>query len=113
MCIHTPAAEYDCGGVCEAIIDEQEPEVRITIEEEIVGMKVPKVEHIEEHDLFFLKVIAFRKAERKLPYAKRTAQLLDFSWDINKMTQYMMECNKPLLCEYTREELERGSELRT
>jgi hypothetical protein len=32
LCIHTPVVEYDCGGVCEAIIDEQEPEVRITIE---------------------------------------------------------------------------------
>jgi hypothetical protein len=89
MCIHIPVVEYDCGGVCEAIIDEQEPEVRIAIEDEIVGMKVPKVEHIEPHDLFFLKVVAFRKAERELPYAKRYAQLMRFGWNINKMTQYM------------------------
>jgi hypothetical protein len=110
MCIHTPVVEYDCGGVCEAIIDEQEPEVRIAIEEEVVGMKVPKVEHIEPHDLFFLKVVAFRKAERELPYAKRSAQLMRFGWSINTMTQYMLECKKPLLCEYTREELEKHRE---
>ena len=110
MCIHTPVVEYDCGGVCEAIIDEQEPEVRIAIEEEIVGMKVPKVEHIEPHDLFFLKVVAFRKVERKLPYEERDAQLINFGWSINKMTQYIDECDKPLLCEYTKEELEKYRE---
>jgi DNA-binding transcriptional MerR regulator len=110
MCIHTPVVEYDCGGVCEAIIDEQEPEVWITIEEEIVGMKVPKVEHIEPHDLFFLKVVAFRKVERKLPYEERDAQLINFGWSINKMTQYIDECDKPLLCEYTKEELEKYRE---
>jgi hypothetical protein len=110
MCIHTPVVEYDCEGVCEAIIDEQEPEVRIVIEEEIVGMKVLKVEHIEPHDLFFLKVVAFRKAERELPHAERYAQLMRFGWSINKMTQYMLECKKPLLCEYTREELEKHRE---
>jgi hypothetical protein len=110
LCKHTPVVEYDCRGDCEAIIVEQEPEVRITIEEEIVGMKVPKVEHIETHDLFFLKVITFRKAERKLPYEERDAKLLDFGWSIKKMTQYMDECDKPLLCEYTKEELEKYRE---
>jgi hypothetical protein len=110
LCKHTPVVEYDCRGDCEAIIVEQEPEVRITIEEEIVGMKVPKVEHIETHDLFFLKVITFRKAERKLPYEESDAKLLDFGWSIKKMTQYMDECDKPLLCEYTKEELEKYRE---
>jgi hypothetical protein len=33
-----------------------------------------------------------------------------FGWSINKMTQYMLECKKPLLCEYTREELEKHRE---
>jgi hypothetical protein len=39
-------------------------------------MKSPKVEHIEPHDLFFLKVITFRRAERKLSDEKRYDQLM-------------------------------------
>ena len=105
LCIHTPVVEYDCGGVCETIIVEQEPEVRIALEEEIVKMKVPKVEHIEPHDLFFLKVIAFRKAERKLPHKERIAQLRSFRWSKPKAAQYIVECNRLMLCEFTREEL--------
>ncbi|CAB3982135.1 Gastrula zinc finger [Paramuricea clavata] len=51
-------------------------------------------------------VIAFRKAERKLDSSDRMAQLMDFGWDIEKLSKYMVECDEKVLCEYTEDELE-------
>jgi hypothetical protein len=107
MCKYTPVVEYVCKGDCEAIIFEQEPEVRVTIEEEIVRMKVPPVKKVELQNLFLLKIIAFRKAERKLSHEKRIEQLNYFKWDITKKTQYLSECDKLLLCEYSKEQLDK------
>ena len=84
---------------------ENEPKVRVVVEEEIVKLNNPKVEYIKPHDLFFLKVLAFRHAERKLSYTKRTAYLQSFGWSKDKMAQYMSESDKPLPCEFTGEEL--------
>jgi hypothetical protein len=75
-------------------------------------MKVPKVEHIEPHDLFFLKVVAFRRAERKLPYEKRYEQLMKLRWDVDKTEQYLEENEKPLICEYTKDELNEYRKIR-
>ena len=92
---------------CEVVMVEYKPEVRVAVEEEIVRMKIPRVENIKPHNLFFLKVITFRSAERKLSYAKRTAYLLSFGWSGNRITQYLEENKKPLFCEYTKEELDK------
>ena len=79
----------------------------VTIEEEIVRMKIPKVEKIEPQDLFLLKVIAFRKAERKLSREKRIEQINYLKWNETKKTQYLRDCDKLLLCEYTKEQLDK------
>jgi hypothetical protein len=42
------------------------PEVKVTIEEEIVKMKMPRIEYIQPEDAFLLKVITVRKKEREL-----------------------------------------------
>ncbi|CAB4045616.1 Hypothetical predicted protein [Paramuricea clavata] len=107
---HIPEEYIECEERCESVVCESEPVVRVVVEEETVKLNNPKVEYIKPHDLFFLKVITFRRAERKLSYAKRTAQLLSFKWSNEKMTQYMSESDKPLLCEFTREELNRCRE---
>jgi hypothetical protein len=70
-------------------------------------MKVPPVEKVELRNLFLLKIIAFRKAERKLSREKRIEQLNYFKWDPTKKTQYLRECDKLLLCEYSKEQLDK------
>jgi hypothetical protein len=102
---HIPEEYIECEERCKSVVCESEPVVRVVVEEETVKLNNPKVEYIKPYDLFFLKVITFRRAERKLSYARRTAQLLSFKWSNDKMTQYMSESDKPLPCEYTREEL--------
>ena len=57
--------------------------------------------------MFLLKIIAFRKAERKLSHKKRIKQLNYFKWDTTKKTQYLSECDKLLLCEYSKEQLDK------
>ena len=69
--VHT-SEEYT---VCEPVIYESEPVVAVVIEEETVRLSNPKVEYIEPHDLFFLKVITFRRAERKLGYSVTKIQV--------------------------------------
>ena len=64
--VHT-SEEYT---VCEPVIYESKPVVAVVIEEETVRLSNPKVEYIEPHELFFLKVITFRRAERKLRFLK-------------------------------------------
>jgi hypothetical protein len=81
------------------------PEVKVTIEEEIVKMKMPRIEYIQPEDAFLLKVIIVRKKERELSYSKQMMWLVGFGWDQDKIAQYMMENDKPMLCEYTPEEL--------
>jgi hypothetical protein len=102
---HIPEEYIECEERCKSVVCESEPVVRVVVEEETVKLNNPKVEYIKPYDLFFLKVVTFRRAERKLSYARRTAQLLSFKWSNDKMTQYMSESDKPLLCEYTRQEL--------
>ena len=102
---HIPEEYIECEERCKSVVCESEPVVRVVVEEETVKLNNPKVEYIKPYDLFFLKVVTFRRAERKLSYARRTAKLLSFKWSNDKMTQYMSESDKPLLCEYTREEL--------
>jgi hypothetical protein len=101
--VHT-SEEYT---VCEPVIYESEPVVAVVIEEETVRLSNPKVEYIEPHDLFFLKVITFRRAERKLGFLKIAAQLQSFKWSTEKVTQYMSESERPLICEFNKEELDR------
>jgi hypothetical protein len=97
---------------CVAVTIEGEPKVMVAVEEEIVEMKIPKVENIKPHNLFFLKVITFRRAERELSCRDRTVQLLKFGSGGNKIRQYLEENKKPLFCEYTREELDKHREER-
>jgi hypothetical protein len=77
----------------------------VTIEEEIVKMKIPRIEYIQPKDLLLLKVMYFRAKERKLSVEKRMEILTNFGWSLEKIAQYMMENEKPMLCEYSREEL--------
>jgi hypothetical protein len=93
--------------VCEPVIYESKPIVAVVIEEETVRLNNPKVEYIEPYDLFFLKVITFRRAERKLGFLKISAQLQSFKWSTEKVTQYMSESERPLICELNKEELDR------
>jgi hypothetical protein len=104
--VHTPE-EYT---VCEPVIYESEPVVAVVIEEETVRLSNPKVEYIEPHHLFFLKVITFRRAERKLGFIKKSSQLQRFGWSTEKVTQYMSESERPLICEFNKEELDRCRE---
>jgi hypothetical protein len=94
--------------VCEPVIYESKPIVAVVIEEETVRLNNPKVEYIEPYDLFFLKVITFRRAERKLGFLKISAQLQSFKWSTEKVTQYMYESENPLICEFNKEELDRS-----
>ena len=74
-------------------------------------MKIPQVEQIEPQDLLLLKVIAFRKAERKLSHKKRSEQLNNFDWEEGKMMKYMIDCDKVQICEYTKDKLDNYKEV--
>ena len=100
---HT-SEEYN---VCNPIKHENKPVVAVVIEEEVVRLSNPKVEYIEPYDLFFLKVITFRRAERKLGFLKIADQLQSFKWSTEKVDQYISDSERQLVCELNKEELDR------
>jgi hypothetical protein len=106
VCKHRGVVENECVTVLKPVMIEKRPSALIVFEEEIVELKSPQIGKIEPYNMFLLKVIAFRKAERKLDSSDRVAQLMDFGWGIEKLSKYMAECDEKVLCEYTEDELE-------